>query len=178
MVDQSTLVRLINIPRHERNYVVKLRAYPLPRGNRVASPRTFQACMDPVGIPMESPASASVDVRSTFRETCFRFFSCHTLSSSAILLTFMSYSATYVSVKGPMDSLQSITLYDGRFGRLAHSEHSADNLEDLVVETEGVWSFRLHRRVSSDTLAPRFSVFVRLHHGAETVPVDSGSTWD
>ena len=47
----------------------------------------------------------SVDVRSTVRETCFRYLSCHTLSSSAMLLTFMSCSATYVSVKGRMDSL-------------------------------------------------------------------------
>ena len=124
MVDQSTLVRLINIQRHERNCLVKLRAYPLPRSNRVAGPRTFQACMDPVVIPLESPTSASVDVRSTVRETCFRFLSCHTLSSSAMLLTFMSCSATYVSVKGRMDSLYSITLY----GTGAHMSYGITDL--------------------------------------------------
>ena len=39
-----------------------------------------------------------------------------------------------------------------RFGRLAHSEHSADDLEDRVVEAEGAWSFGLHCRISSDPL--------------------------
>ena len=60
-------------------------------------------------------------------------------------------------------------------GRLAHSEHSADDREDRVVETESVWSFELHCRISSDTLASGLSSPDCLYHGTGIIPVDSGS---
>ena len=36
---------------------------------------------------------------------------------------------------------------------MAHSEYSLDDLKDLVHETESVWSFGLHWRISSDAPA-------------------------
>ena len=62
-----------------------------------------------------------------------------------------------------------------RFGRLAHSEHLVDDLEDRVVETESVWSFGLHYRISSDTLASGLSAPDCLYYGTGIIPVDSGS---
>ena len=41
---------------------------------------------------------------------------------------------------------------------MAHSEYILDDLKDRVDETENVWSFGLHCRVSSDIPAFGFSV--------------------
>jgi hypothetical protein len=71
--------------------------------------------------------------------------------------------------------LRSIKLCHGWSRRIAYTQYTANHQQDWYSETQGVWNYRLHCRISPDISPPGFARIHGLHYSIWSLWMDSSS---